>query len=100
MRWSKEHYMKRYPQYNRLCVECGAEFNALHLGSSRRITCSKECSEAHTKRLQRENTRAYIKSDKYKAYKAQYYEAVKARRRLIRIGDALAPNSNQKLAPA
>ncbi len=85
MRWSQEHYAKRYPQYNRTCVECGAAFNALHMGSRRRITCSRECSEAHVKRVQRENTRAYVKSAKYKAYKARYYEAMKVRRRLNQI---------------
>jgi hypothetical protein len=100
MRWSQEHYAKRYPQYNRTCVECGAAFNALHLGSRRRITCSRACSEAHVKRVQRENTRRYVKGEKYKAYKAQYYEAVKARRRLARIGDALAVNAEGKVAPA
>ncbi len=55
MGWSQEHYAKRYPQYNRTCVECGAVFNALHMGSRRRITCSRACSEAHVKKVQREN---------------------------------------------
>ncbi len=100
MRWSQEHYAKRYPQYNRTCVECGATFNALHLGSRRRITCSRTCSGAHTKRVQRENTRRYVKGEKYKAYKAQYYEAVKARRRLARIGDMLSVSDERKGAPA
>jgi hypothetical protein len=89
MRWSHEHYEKRCPQYNRACVECGAAFNALHLGSKRRVTCSRACSEAHTRRVQRENTRRYVTTEKYKAYKAQYYEAVKVKRRLARIGEAL-----------
>ncbi len=100
MRWSQEHYMKRYPQYNRTCVECGETFNALHMGSRRRVTCSRACSEAHVKRVQHENTRAYVKSEKYKAYKAQYYEAVKARRRLARIGDAMTDVSSKKSAAA
>jgi hypothetical protein len=100
MRWSQEHYARRYPQYNRTCVECGAAFNALHMGSRRRVTCSRACSDAHTRRLQRENTRRYVKGEKYKAYKARYYEAVKARRRLARIGDALSLGSEGKGAPA
>lgn len=100
MRWSAEHYAKRYPEYNRQCVECGAPFNALHLGSRRRITCSKECSREHTKRVQRENTRAYVKSEKYKAYRVKYYEAVKARRRLARISDMLSVDLDEKRAPA
>jgi len=90
VRWSAEHYMKRYPQYTRQCVECGATFNALHLGSKRRVTCSRACSEAHARRLQRENTKRYVKGEKYKAYKAKYYEAVKVRRRLARIRSALS----------
>jgi ribosomal protein S17 len=45
--------------------------------------------------VQRENTRRYVKGEKYKAYKAQYYEAVKARRRLARIGDVLAISSTR-----
>ena len=100
MRWSQEHYAKRYPQYNRTCVECGAAFNALHRGSRRRITCSRACSEAHTRRVQRENTRRYVKGEKYKAYKAQYYEAVKARRRLARIGDVMAVGTKGKITLA
>ena len=82
--------MKRYPQYTRQCAECGATFNALHLGSRRRVTCSRACSEAHARRLQRENTKRYVKGEKYKAYKARYYEAVKARRRLEKIRTALS----------
>ena len=82
--------MKRYPEYTRQCAECGATFNALHLGSKRRVTCSRACSEAHTRRAQLENTRRYIKGEKYKAYKAKYYEAVKVRRRLARIRSALS----------
>jgi hypothetical protein len=100
MRWSQTHYEKRYPQFNRTCVECGEPFNALHLGSKRRLTCSPECSREHTRKVQRENTRRYVKGEKYKAYKAQYYEAVKARRRLARIGDALALGTEGKGAPA
>lgn len=90
MRWSQAHYEKRYPQYNRACAVCGKAFNALHLGSRRRVTCSRECAMEHARRLQRENTRRYVKSDKYKAYKARYYEAVKVKRRLARIRTALA----------
>jgi hypothetical protein len=100
MRWSQAHYEKRYPEYNRTCVECGAPFNALHLGSRRRLTCSTECSRAHTRRLQRENTRRYVKGEKYKAYKAKYYEAVKARRRLAKIGDVLAMRGENGKVPA
>ncbi len=68
----------------------GNDVAAMHMGSRRRITCSRACSEAHTRRLQRENTRRYVKGEKYKAYKARYYEAIKARRRLARIRTALA----------
>ncbi len=100
MRWSEEHYMKRYPQYTRQCVECGATFNAMHLGYTRRVTCSRACSEAHTRRVQRENTRRYVKGEKYKAYKAQYYEAVKVRRRLARISTILAGMLSNKGATA
>ncbi len=100
MRWSEVHYTKRYPQYNRRCAECGREFNALHLGSTRRVTCSRACSEAHTRRLQLENTRRYVKTEKYKAYKAKYYEAVKVKRRLTRLSTALAGVPGNKGATA
>jgi hypothetical protein len=100
MRWSKEDYMVRYPQYNRPCAVCGEVFNALHLGSRRRVTCSKPCSAAYTKQVQRANTRAYVKNEKYKSYKAQYYEAVKARRRLAKISDVLSLGSVRDGAPA
>ncbi len=96
VRWSQEHYAKRYPQYNRTCVEYGAAFNALHLGSRRRITGSRAYSEAPTRQVQRENTRRYVKGEKYKAYKARYYEAVKARRCLAQIGVALASSLEKK----
>jgi hypothetical protein len=100
MRRSKEDYMVRYPQYNRPCAVCGEMFNALHLGSRRRVTCSKPCSAAYTRQVQLANTRAYVKGEKYKAYKAQYYEAVKARRRLAKIGDMLARDGISRLGPA
>nr|MDO8113566.1 hypothetical protein [Candidatus Sigynarchaeota archaeon] len=90
MGWSKEHYMKRYPSYNRVCPICGETFNALHAGSKRRKTCSKKCSKEYTKRVQRENTRRYIKTEKYLAYRKKYYEAVKARRRIAKIARVLA----------
>nr|MDO8114935.1 hypothetical protein [Candidatus Sigynarchaeota archaeon] len=90
MGWSKEHYMKMYPHYNRVCPICGETFNALHLGSRRRKTCSKACSAAYTKRVQRENTKRYIKTEKYLAYRKKYYEAVKARRRIAKIARVLA----------
>ena len=98
MRWSAEHYAKRFPEYNRTCVACGAPFNALHLGDRRRITCSKECARAHARQLQRENTRRYVKTEKYKAYRVKYYEAVKAKRRLARIADALTGASSSNAA--
>jgi len=79
----------RYPEYNRKCAVCGAAFNAVHLGSRRRVTCSKACSEQYAKQLQKENTRRYIKSEKYLEYRKKYYEAVKARRRLAKIASVL-----------
>jgi len=88
-RWTQDSYMKRYPEYNRACAVCGKMFNVLHLGSRRRKTCSAACSEIYTKRLQRENTKRYIKSEKYLAYRKKYYEAVKARRRLAKIKEAM-----------
>ena len=84
-RGTQEYYMARYPQYNRACAVCGKAFNAVYMGSKRRKTCSPRCSETHAKRLQRENTKRYIKSEKYLAYPKKYYEAVKARRRLAKI---------------
>ncbi|HME53624.1 MAG TPA: hypothetical protein VKM55_15465 [Candidatus Lokiarchaeia archaeon] len=82
--------MKRYPEYNQACAVCGKAFNAVHLGSKRRKTCSAACSEIYTKRIQRENTKRYINSEKYIAYRKKYYEAVKARRRLAKITRVLA----------
>jgi hypothetical protein len=79
---SKEWYMERFPEFNRTCVACGASFNAVYLGCRRRVTCSAACSVEHSKALQRANTKRYIKGDKYKAYKAKYYENVRAQRRL------------------
>lgn len=100
MRWSAERYARRFPEYNRNCVTCGAPFNALYLGDRRRITCSRECAREHARQVQRENTRRYVKTEKYKAYRVKYYEAVKARRRLARISDALAGTSPGKGAEA
>jgi len=81
--------MKRYPEFNRACAVCGKAFNAVHLGSRRRKTCSAACSEIYTKRVQRENTKRYIKSEKYLEYRKKYYEVVKARRRLAKIAMSL-----------
>lgn len=81
--------MRMYPEYNRACAVCGATFNAVHLGSRRRKTCSAACSEIYTKQVQRENTKRYIKSEKYLEYRKKYYEAVKARRRLAKIAATL-----------
>ena len=72
-RYTKEYYMARYPQYNRACAVCGKAFNAVHLGSKRRKTCSPQCSIEHAKRLQRENTKRYIKSEKYLEYRKKYF---------------------------
>ncbi|HME53295.1 MAG TPA: hypothetical protein VKM55_13820 [Candidatus Lokiarchaeia archaeon] len=87
-RWTQEYYINRYPQYNRACTVCGKAFNAVYLGSKRRKTCSPQCSAEYAKRLQRENTKRYIKSEKYLAYRKKYYEAVKVRRRLAKIAAA------------
>ena len=81
--------MKRYPEFNRACAVCGKAFNAKFIGSTRRKTCSPRCSELYTKQVQRENTRRYIKSEKYLTYRKKYYEVVKARRRLAKIANAV-----------
>ena len=80
VRWSKEQYEKWFPQYNRDCPICHAVFNALFVGRKDRVTCSKKCSDENTTRVQRENTKAYIKGEKYKAYKRAYYDKKKAER--------------------
>ncbi len=98
LRWSEEHYMQRFPEYNRECVECGKPFNALHLGSRRRITCSKACARAHAVAAQRENTRRYIKSEKYLAYRKLYYESIKAKRRLAKLANPIRDKKNSALA--
>ena len=85
--------MARYPEYNRACAVCGKAFNAVHLGSKRRKTCSAQCSAEHANRLQLENTKRYIKSEKYLEYRKKYYEAVKARRRLAKIAAVLKSDS-------
>nr|MDO8088543.1 hypothetical protein [Candidatus Sigynarchaeum springense] len=83
---SKEDYMTLYPQFNRQCTICGNWFNALHLGRKQRVTCSPACSAEHTKRVQRENTKKYVKSEKYKAYKKKYNEKMTRLRRRHRRG--------------
>ena len=93
MRWTEERYMKRYPEFNRACTVCGKVFNARFAGSVRRVTCSPGCSVEHAKRVQRENTRRYIKSEKYLAYRKLYYESIKARRRIAKIAAVLGKES-------
>jgi len=77
----EDDFVKRYPECNRACVVCGKGFNTKFLGSSRRVTCSRACARTYALRLQRENTKRYIKSAKYLAYRQEYYEIVKQRRR-------------------
>lgn len=63
---SHHWYMIRFPDFNKVCVECGTEFNALYIKPRTRVTCSKACSEAHTTKIQRANTKAYVRTPEYK----------------------------------
>ena len=64
---SHHWYMIRFPAFNKACVECGEEFNALYVKPRTRLTCSKECSTKHTIKVQRANTAAYVRTPEYKA---------------------------------
>lgn len=59
-------YMLKWPDFNRVCAECGQEFNALYVKPRTRLTCSHECSIKHTDRIRRENTRRYVATPEYK----------------------------------
>jgi hypothetical protein len=51
--------MHRYPAFNKACVVCGHDFNALCVKPRTRVTCSKECSAKHKSKLQLANSKQY-----------------------------------------
>lgn len=78
MPWTHEQFMHRFPCYNRNCTVCGKSFNALFLGSKRRVTCSKKCSEEHASRMQHESTKKYVKGEKYRKYLLERRKVLRA----------------------
>lgn len=78
-------YMLKWPSYNKICVECGQEFNALYVKPRTRLTCSKACSDAHTVRIRRENTRRYVAT-------AEYRQKIKERR-MVMVMEAITLNN-------